>query len=193
VAKRSTRPAAAPPKVATAPRAVDLRIPIAVVVALAALVRLAATWNDLWLDEIWSLNLLGTLHSPAEIVTGLHHDNNHVLNSVFLYWLRPLGSDWLYRLPALSAHRDGRARAWVTSSTAPARRATSRALLARSCWACRPLIQYSSEARGYGMALAFGLGASRSPSATTCGRWAAAPAVWVLLIPAFLRTRWRST
>ena len=39
------------------------------VLALAALVRLAATWNDLWLDEIWTLKLLGDVHSLVGVVT----------------------------------------------------------------------------------------------------------------------------
>jgi len=192
VAKRSTRRATAtpPPQVAPAPRTVDLRIPIALVVGLAALVRLAATWNDLWLDEIWSLNLLATLHSPLEILTSLHHDNNHVLNSVFLYLLRPLGSDWLYRLPALVAGTATVALgAWVARlDDVPGTSAQMRALVAAVVLGVSlPLIQYSSEARGYGMALAFGLGAIAiavgddvRPMST------AAPAVWVLLILAFL-------
>ena len=190
MAKRSTRPAPPPPKVAPASRAIDLRIPIAVVIGLAALVRLAATWNDLWLDEIWSLNLLGPLHSPIEIVTSLHHDNNHVLNSVFLYLLRPLGSDWLYRVPALLAGIATVALgAWVARlDDVPGTSPQTRALIAAIVLGVSlPLIQYSSEARGYALALAFGLGAIAlairddvRPMSTV------APAVWVLLILAFL-------
>jgi len=192
VAKRSTRPATPPPKVARAPapRTVDLRIAVAVVVGLAALVRLAATWNDLWLDELWSLNLLDTLHSPVEIVTSLHHDNNHVLNSLFLYWLRPLGSDWLYRLPALLAGiaTVGLGAWFATLEDVPSTAPQSRALMAAIVLGVSlPLIQYGSEARGYAMALAFGLGAiaiAVRDDVRPMGK--AAPAVWALLILAFL-------
>jgi hypothetical protein len=69
-----------------------------------------------------------------------------------------------------------------------ARRRRSRALIAAIVLGVSlPLIQYSSEARGYAMALAFGLGAIAiavrddvRPMST------AAPAVWALLILAFL-------
>lgn len=71
---------------------------LAVVVALAALVRLAATWNDLWLDEIWTLKLLGGVNSLLGVFT-LRHENNHILNSLFMYALKPFGIDWLYRVP----------------------------------------------------------------------------------------------
>src|SRR5688572_31117840 len=98
VPKRAPRTSAPPP--APAP-VLDLRWALVAVVAVAAVVRLAATWNDLWLDEVWTLNLLGKLHSPLEIVTSLRHENNHVLNSFFMYVLRPIGSDWLYRVPSL--------------------------------------------------------------------------------------------
>jgi hypothetical protein len=190
--KRSTRPAPPPPKVAPvpAPRALDLRLAIVAVVALAALVRLAATWNDLWLDEIWTLNLLGTLHSPLEILTSLHHDNNHVLNSFFLYLLKPLGSDWLYRLPALLA---GIATvglgAWLaTLDDVPATTTQSRALMAAIVLGVSlPLIQYGSEARGYAMALAFGLAAiALAVRDDVRPMSASAPAVWALLVLAFL-------
>src|SRR5215813_11426405 len=77
-----------------------LRIALGVVVAIGAAVRLAATRGDLWLDEIWTLTLLEPLRSPLAIVTEVHHDNNHILNSLFMWFLRPLGSDWAYRLPA---------------------------------------------------------------------------------------------
>lgn len=145
-------------------RAAVLRRATVVVVALAALVRLAATWNDLWFDEIWTLSLIGGLRSPLGILTELHHDNNHPLNSFLLYLLRPLGSDWAYRLPAWGA---GVATlvlgAYVNTlddgahgDAAPSLRGLFAALV---LGASHPLVHYGSEARGYALALAFGLAA----------------------------------
>ena len=52
--------------------------------------------NDLWTDEIWSLQLVQDLRSPAEVFWGISHDNNHYLNSLWLYGLpatRPVCTD----------------------------------------------------------------------------------------------------
>ena len=176
-------------------KAANLRPAILVVLVIAALLRLAATWNDLWLDEIWTLTLIGPLHSPLEIVTSLHHDNNHVLNSLFLYLLRPIGWDWLYRVPALIAGIATMAlgaflatlddaRAPGPSDASPHVRALVTALV---LGISHPLIQYGSEARGYALALAFGLGAiAVALRDGVRPRSAAAPACWALLILAFL-------
>src|SRR5262249_1679320 len=56
-----------------------------VVVGLVALglgalvVRLGCARGDIWLDEIWSLDVVSRLNSAAAILT-LRHDNNHPLN-----------------------------------------------------------------------------------------------------------------
>ena len=188
--RRPAPPVAAPPKAAA-----SLVPVIAVVLVVAALVRLAASWNDLWLDEIWTLKQLGGLHSPLGIVTELRHDNNHVLNSVFLYCLRPIGWDWLYRLPALLAGFAtialGAYFATLDDTPAPPPADASpqvRALVTALVFgASHPLIQYGSEARGYALALAFGLGAvavAVRDGVRPVSR--AAPACWALLVLAFL-------
>lgn len=41
--------------------------------------------GDLWLDEIWSLNLIEPVQSFGDIIWSINHDNNHVLNSMYLY------------------------------------------------------------------------------------------------------------
>ena len=41
--------------------------------------------GDLWLDEIWSLNLIEPVASFGDILLDINHDNNHVLNSMYLY------------------------------------------------------------------------------------------------------------
>lgn len=69
-------------------------------VALGVLLRWGAVHNELWLDEIFSLELLSTLRSPWGIFQ-LSQDNNHYLNSLVLYYLGPHERPELYRLPAL--------------------------------------------------------------------------------------------
>jgi hypothetical protein len=53
--------------------------------ALAAAVRVAAAHGDLWFDEIWSLSFARELAAPWEVLTRIHHDNNHPLNTLALY------------------------------------------------------------------------------------------------------------
>lgn len=63
--------------------------------------RLAAARGDLWLDEIWSLTLVERTRTYLEVVLALPHDNNHVLNSL---WLKAVGDSAppvLVRLPAV--------------------------------------------------------------------------------------------
>ena len=131
-----------------------------------AAVRLACLSNDLWLDEIWSINSVTALHSPGEIFTRYLHDNNHPLNSLWIYLWRPARMDWVYRLLS-----------WLTGSATigvagliaacqfrqlnPAAtlgqiRAAS-LITATLVGASYLLTLYSSEARGYAPALGFGL------------------------------------
>ena len=42
-----------------------------VVIVVGILARLGGAGGDLWLDEIWSLNLVTALQSPLEIITNL--------------------------------------------------------------------------------------------------------------------------
>lgn len=137
---------------------------VAVTVVLAAVVRLACAQGDLWLDEVWTLALLTTLESPLQIVTRLTHDNNHILNSVFAWWLGGLEEDWRLRLPAVIAGTAGVAVAAsfsglddgpeVRDPSCPGVRAALAALLQAASYL---MIHYQSEARGYALALGIGL------------------------------------
>lgn len=72
------------------------------VVAVAALVRLTAASNEFWLDEVWSLLIATDLASAWRAFT-IKHDNNHILNTLYLRWAG-LRDAWLvYRLPAVVA------------------------------------------------------------------------------------------
>src|SRR5437870_11787402 len=74
-----------------------------VLVCLGTVLRVQASFTELWQDEIWSLILLRDVTSPIDIVTKIHESNDHILNSLFLYFLGDHTS-WLpYRLPTSSS------------------------------------------------------------------------------------------
>ncbi len=137
---------------------VSILVPLAGILSLAAVLRLGAMRAEFWLDEIWSWEFSRAAASPWEIVAGAeqHHDNNHKLNTLFL-WLYPSGASWqTYRLHSLAAGlasvalaallglRRGRAEAIFVSL-----------LFATNYW----LVLCSAEARGYALAVLFALAA----------------------------------
>lgn len=134
-------------------------IVIATVLA-AGLLRLLAARGDLWLDEVWSLEMLAELPSAGAIF-GLRHDNNHLLGSLLLWALRGFDSDLLLRLPAVLAGTAAVALgAAVAAHGGDARDGSPRAralLAALLLGSSHLLVHYGSEARGYGLVLGFGL------------------------------------
>jgi len=125
------------------------------VVVLAAVVRVWAAQNELWLDEIWSLlAFVRGDHAPLDTFTQ-HHDNNHYLNTLWMFVVGAESRHWVwYRLPSIVAGvatvllaarfalRWGRRESFLT------------AILAAASYV---LIVYASEARGYAMAGCFAL------------------------------------
>src|SRR5277367_227554 len=57
-------------------------------IIFAAIVRVIATHNDLWLDELISLRIAHAAKTPWQIFNAVHTDNNHYLNTLFLYYLK---------------------------------------------------------------------------------------------------------
>src|SRR5574337_2175890 len=72
-------------------------------VAAAAVIRLAASRGDLWLDEIWSCLGAWDARTALELYTCFPADNNHILNTLLLYWIGPHAGIAIYRLPAVLA------------------------------------------------------------------------------------------
>jgi hypothetical protein len=142
-------------------RAATGQILFAILLVVAAAVRIALARGDLWLDEIWSLSLGQHITRPWEVLTGIHHDNNHPLNTLALFLaIKTVGahaSSLVYRLLPLATgvatvallfwtekqhDENARAGAWFT------------AILCASSFLG---IVYSSEARGYAPAAFFGV------------------------------------
>ena len=123
------------------------------ILAAGAVLRWVAITDDFWLDEIWSLSMAAQADSAWDIFEKAH-DNNHHLNTLFLYLLGPR-DDWIpYRclslvcglgttiLGVLIGLRRGRPAGLVTGLL------LSVAFL---------MIVYSTEARGYGPAAFFAM------------------------------------
>ncbi|UCI05551.1 hypothetical protein [Mesorhizobium sp. B1-1-8] len=116
-------------------------------IAVAGLVlRFVGARGDLWLDEIWSFALLKPLGSIDQIFWRVNHDNNHFLNSVYLYLVGP-------DAPPL-AQRGLSIALGVATIVAAAVAAAPRgrlAIIATSLLfaVSYPLVHYGSEARGY--------------------------------------------
>jgi hypothetical protein len=121
------------------------------VVALALRVQIA---NDaFWLDEIWSYYLTGLMESSSDAFTKIRIDNNHLLNTLTMYWFGEQANWTLYRLPAVLS---GVATVALMGLAArQLRLAPWLAMLLATV--SLPLIQYSAEARGYSSAAMFGL------------------------------------
>jgi hypothetical protein len=128
-----------------------------VAILLSAAAIIAAARGDLWLDEVTSLSLAGKARSFLEIFTIFHYDNNHPLNTLFLYLAGNQNNFFIYRLLAVFsgigsilligyvARRDW---GWMEALCSVVLAGTS-----------YPLLLYFSEARGYAPEVFFGLAA----------------------------------
>lgn len=124
------------------------------ITVVACLLRVWAGFGDLWLDEVWSIQLASQVSSPWEIVTQLRSDNNHMLNTAYVAWLGTDQPPLNYRLLSIIA---GTLSVLVVGGVAAERgRAeqwTAMVLVATSFL----MVHYASEARGYALALLFAL------------------------------------
>ena len=126
-------------------------LPVMIVATLTGLVvRLLAARGELWLDEVWSLKLAIEADRILDILTLVNVDNNHVLNTIWLYVLGESQHELLYRLPAIIS---GSAMAIVAALYARRWGMLSAVVVLIVMNFSHPLIHYTSEARGYAPAL----------------------------------------
>jgi hypothetical protein len=123
---------------------------LGILIVVAAVLRVLGTHNDIWLDEIISLQTANELKSPWQIFSGIHADNNHYLNTLYLYFVRRQSYGPVYRyLSVLFGVGLIPAGYWLM-----ARRSRVEAAILAGLLTCSyPLIHFSSEARGYSGAL----------------------------------------
>jgi hypothetical protein len=127
------------------------------VVLAAAAVRIAPAWGDFWLDEIWTYVSIGRLDSAAGVFTEIHHSNNHHLNSLFFYWIGERADWFAYRIPSLVA---GIGSVLLAAALAGRRGRLEAGFAAFLTGGCFALIHFSSEARGYSLAVFAALAAT---------------------------------
>lgn len=127
------------------------------ILAIAMGLRLASAAGDFWLDEIVSLNL-ARQYPVSEIVVGstARHDNNHVLNTIYLRAVADAGNELAYRALSIASGVAAVAlMGWI--GFRQSRRAGLLAAFLGSF--AYILVHYGSEARGYALASALALGA----------------------------------
>ncbi len=98
------------------------------------------------MDEIWSIELVRELHSAFGVFTQTHHDNNHYLNSLFIYVVGQHGNWPGYRILSELAGIGTIVLAWLVGARQDKSTAFFSMLLVSFSYV---LILYSSEARGY--------------------------------------------
>src|ERR1700757_4940490 len=121
-------------------------IAVSGLVVLGGILRLYGSRGDLWLDEILSLVLLEPVKSFGQIIWGINSENNHVLNSMYLYMIGPNSAPILLRGMSIVL---GIASV-VAAGLILRRDGILGALCAMLLFAvCYPVVHYGSEARGY--------------------------------------------
>jgi hypothetical protein len=138
------------------PATVSARVVLSLVAitVVAGLLRWWACLDDFWLDEIWSLNHALAVSSPVQILTRIHHDNNHIINTLYMYVLGDRTYWPVYRLLALATGTLTVVLAALLTLSRDRVEAISAALLIGFSYV---FVFYSSEARGYAPAVFFAL------------------------------------
>ncbi|MEG3619736.1 hypothetical protein V5T82_14820 [Magnetovibrio sp. PR-2] len=148
------------------------------IVLMGFALRLQSAGGDLWQDEIWSLNLAATMSAWHEAFWAVIHDNNHPLNTLYLYLAGPDREPWQYRLlSVVGGTLSIIAAGWAVARGGPGRVLTAMLLAA----VLYPLVHFGSEARGYGLMVLFSFIAfgavDRAEHETSPYRWLFALAV----------------
>jgi hypothetical protein len=122
---------------------------------IAAIIRAAGLRGDFWFDEIWSWHIAMHVHSALEVFTSpiARFDDNHPLNTLFMYFVGDCRAWQIYRLLPLVCGIGAVVLAVQCFEWGTTQSVFSAALLGFSY----PLIVYSSEARGYAPMLFFAL------------------------------------
>jgi hypothetical protein len=123
--------------------------------AIGVIVRVFAAHNDLWFDEIWSLELVRErVHSVVDVFTNGKHSNNHHLCSLWMWLVGQNASSFVYRLPSVLASIG----TIVLAGLIGLRQSRLEAYIAviLTSWSYL-LIHFGTEARGFSLAIFFAL------------------------------------
>ena len=123
--------------------------------AIGIVLRVLAARNDLWFDEVWTLQLLREhVHSFTDVFTNVKHSNNHHLCSLWMWLVGQNGSSLVYRLPSLLASIG----TIVLGGLIGLRQSRVEGCIAviLTSWSYL-LIHFGTEARGYSLCIFFAL------------------------------------
>ena len=123
--------------------------------AVGSIVRVFAARNDLWFDEVWTLQLLRErVHSVGDVFTNVKHSNNHHLCSLWMSLVGQNASSLVYRLPSVLASIG----TIVLAGLIGLRRSRLEGSIAviLTSWSYL-LIHFGTEARGYSLVIFFAL------------------------------------
>jgi hypothetical protein len=132
-----------------------IRLAIWFALLLSSILIIASARGDLWLDEIWSLSFATDSRTVADIFVRFRHDNNHPLNTLFLYFAGEQKIFLIYRLfSVLSGIGSLFLIGYIAKKEWGYREALCSVVMAGTSF---PLLLYFSEARGYAPAIFFTL------------------------------------
>ena len=115
---------------------------------------LLASRGDLWIDEIWSILFAENSSSIWDIASIHKHDNNHVLNTIYLYLVGSQDTFFLYRLLSVAS---GIGSLFLLDHIARQRGKLDSFIVLLVAGTSFPLLTYFSEARGYAPAIFFSM------------------------------------
>jgi len=123
--------------------------------AVGTVVRVFAAQNDLWFDEVWTLELLRErVHSFGDVFINVKHSNNHHLVSLWVWLVGQNASALMYRVPSVLASIGTVALAGFIGI----RRSCLEECIAvtLTSWSYL-LVHFGTAARGYSLAIFFAL------------------------------------
>ncbi|MGE4605622.1 MAG: hypothetical protein AAEJ52_02650 [Myxococcota bacterium] len=125
-----------------------------VVIAAGLLARVVSAFQSFWLDEIWSYLLAQDVDSAWQVLTVLKHDNNHILNTLFIRAMGEHEHWFVYRMLSLAT---GTAVIYLLARLALGWGSAAALAAAILAAASHPLTLASAQARGYSAAMFFAL------------------------------------
>lgn len=132
----------------------DLWPTVAVIAVIGFVLRLCASAGDISLDEIWTHELLVGITSVDQVLWKVSHDNNHFLNSAWLYFTGPDASPPVQRALSIVL---GTASVFAATAVTADRGRTTQLIAALLFAVSYPMVQFGSEARGYAGLVLFSL------------------------------------
>ena len=125
--------------------------------AVGIVVRVLAAQNDLWFDEVWTLELLRErVHSVGDVFINFKHSSNHHLVSLWMWLVGQNASALMYRVPSVLASIGTVTLAGFIGARRSRLEGYIAVILTSSSYL---LVHYGTEARGYSLAIFFVLSA----------------------------------